>query len=184
MLLFARYRCTEAATLSEVTHTRRMETFGFLPKTSTLNASVLSQLSVFTRNMHINQSGVPISGHGEIAQQILPFKAGLNSFFSTISYSQAALIVLCVAWALGPVLKSRPGVTNAVYHGYRSWLEPTFLVQARYIISARDIISSGYHKVCIIPMLSSSFSRASSTKIRLMLFGAGTQTLRSCRTNT
>lgn len=130
-----------------------METFSFLPKSSALNASILSHFPSFGRSLHLNHSSVHLSKPEGLYGQLIPIKDTVTSFLASLSYAQLLIFAVCVAWALGPVIKRRPGVTNAVYHGYRSWLEPTFLVQARYIISARNIITSGYQKVRISSLL-------------------------------
>lgn len=43
-------------------------------------------------------------------------------------------------------IQNRPSV-KAPFAGYRSWLEPTFLVRLRFLTNARDILTSGYEKV-------------------------------------
>src|SRR4051812_18053636 len=43
-------------------------------------------------------------------------------------------------------IQNRP-LVKAPFAGYRSWLEPTFLVRLRFLTNARDILTSGYQKV-------------------------------------
>ena len=126
-----------------------METFSFLPKSS-LNASVLSHIPNLGPYLHLNQSNIHFSKRSQLYQQLVPARETIMTLLDSVSFSQLIIFILCTAWAVGPVIRKRPAVTNAVYHGYRSWLEPTFLVQARYIVFARDIISSGYRKVCAL----------------------------------
>src|SRR5262245_60110425 len=104
-----------------------METFNFLPNPSGFNSSVLFHLPVISRSYEVNQSCIDLPKHRLIYQQFEPFKESATAFILSISYSQVILFTLCVAWALGPVISKGPGVSNAVYHGYRSWIEPTFL---------------------------------------------------------
>lgn len=172
----------EAVSLLPFSHT--METFSFLPKSGALNSSVLSHLPSLGRTLHINQSNIAFSGNSLFYEQIVPIKNTVAAFLAPFSYAQIVTFVLCVAWALGPIIRKRPGVTNAAYHGYRSWLEPTFLVQARYIVHARDIISSGYQKVCIGASTSGTVLMSGSTKRLHLWCGVGTPTSRSCPTNT
>jgi hypothetical protein len=65
----------------------------------------------------------------------------------SISCTHIVVLILCIAWALEPLFEKRPAVTNAVYHGYSSWLEPTRFLRARFIFNARKLIASGSLKV-------------------------------------
>ena len=129
-----------------------MENFKFLPK----NNSVLAHFSNITfsqfSHLHIqlNQSQLHFPKQEEIYEHLIPFKASIVSFFDSLDAYQQFLLAFVVFWAFTSLISKRPKASNAVYHGYRSWLEPTFLVQARYIVNARNIISSGYQKVCYV----------------------------------
>ncbi|CAG9982017.1 unnamed protein product [Clonostachys byssicola] len=53
-------------------------------------------------------------------------------------------------------LRSRKGdlnITNAPTYGYRSILEPKWLLQLRFVTGARDIISSGYQQFKDVPFI-------------------------------
>ncbi|KAI1309821.1 cytochrome P450 [Xylaria venustula] len=42
--------------------------------------------------------------------------------------------------------KKDKNIAGIPIHGYRSWFEPTFLLQCRFVLGAHEIISSGYKK--------------------------------------
>lgn len=126
-----------------------METISAFPRNlsvlSHLNSSVLSRLPQFT--FQLNQSTIHFPKNDKLYQHLVPIKTTVADFFDTLTVPQLVALLLATSWLFLSLSRTRPKVTNAVYHGYRSWLEPTFLVQARYIISARKIITSGYRKV-------------------------------------
>jgi hypothetical protein len=113
-----------------------------------LNSSILTNLHDFGRSFDIAQSTALFSKQHELIAQFRPLTDGLDAFYG-FSPVQIVVFVLCVAWALGPVISKPPAVTNAVYHGYRSWLEPTWLLRARFILNSQSLISSGSLKVCM-----------------------------------
>jgi hypothetical protein len=79
-----------------------------------------------------------------------PAKYLVTNHLGQLSFVQLAAILLVTSLILSSILRQSPKVTNAPYHGYRAWFEPTFLVQARFIFGAKNIISSGYQKVDIL----------------------------------
>ncbi|KAF2191565.1 cytochrome P450 [Zopfia rhizophila CBS 207.26] len=129
-----------------------MATLNFFPK----NSSVLSHfshlnisqfnISHFNPHFNLNQSHIHFPKHFPKQEQLIPIKTLVTDFLDSLTYSQFAVILLGFCWILSSLLQKRPKVLNAPFHGYRSWLEPTFFVQTRYVTSARKIITSGYQK--------------------------------------
>jgi ent-kaurene oxidase len=130
-----------------------METLRFLPKNASAsvtglffgNGTVFSHFPHFS--LHPNQTQLHFLKQEEIFQQLMPVKTILADFFDALSYSQFVAILFSTYLILSSLFQHRPKVVNAPYHGYRAWWEPTFLVQSRYIINARNIITDGYRKV-------------------------------------
>jgi hypothetical protein len=71
----------------------------------------------------------------------------INTKTSDMSFMDVVILIICIALALERLLERPPTVTNAVYHGYSSWMEPTFLLRGRFIFNARVLIASGSVKV-------------------------------------
>jgi hypothetical protein len=126
----------------------------------TVSASVRSRLQNFNfnqSNIHFpkfNQSSIHFPKNDELYQQWAPIQAAIHDFTSSQSTPQLAILAVTTIWILYQFIAasyawSNPKVSTAVHHGYRSWFEPTILVQARFLISAKDIISSGFRKVCL-----------------------------------
>ncbi|KAF2198781.1 putative cytochrome P450 [Delitschia confertaspora ATCC 74209] len=69
-----------------------------------------------------------------------------TGFLNSLTYSQFIGILFCAGIFFSQILSKRPKVVNAPYHGYRSRFEPTFFVQSRYVLNAKNIIASGYKK--------------------------------------
>jgi hypothetical protein len=67
----------------------------------------------------------------------------LYELYYGLSFANTIVLILCIVWTLWPLFDKPPAVTNAVYHGYSSWLEPTLLLRARFIFQAKAIIASG-----------------------------------------
>lgn len=82
--------------------------------------------------------------HLGLFRQIL---GNTRSTTSRLSAGEIIFLILCVAWALEPLFETQPAVTNAVYHGYTSWLEPTLFLRAKFVLNARALIASGSLKV-------------------------------------
>jgi hypothetical protein len=117
-----------------------MVTFGRLFGSNDLNISSLVT--------HLPSFGNPngfVSQRHSILEQL---KDHIPSLLFGFSSTQTIVLILCIAWALEPLLEKRPAVTNAVYHGYLSWLEPTLFLRARFIFNARALIASGSLQVC------------------------------------
>jgi hypothetical protein len=76
-----------------------------------------------------------------------------NTKISDMSFMDAVILMICIAWALEPLLERPPTVTNAVYHGYSSWMEPTLFLRGRFIFNARSLIASGSVKVSLFSTL-------------------------------
>lgn len=66
---------------------------------------------------------------------------------SSLSNVQKLALLLFAVWAISGLFQKRKKVPNAPIHGYRSILEPKFVLQARFNTDALNIISSGYKKV-------------------------------------
>ncbi|RWA03662.1 hypothetical protein EKO27_g11441 [Xylaria grammica] len=62
----------------------------------------------------------------------------------------ALLTVVAISYLTNKKDKNIPGVP---IHGYRSRFEPTFLLQARFVMGAHKIISSGYQKFKDVPFV-------------------------------
>jgi hypothetical protein len=64
---------------------------------------------------------------------------------STLSSAEAFTIalLLVVVYAYFP----QPAAVKVPLAGYRSWLEPTFLVRFRFLNGAQNILTAAYHKV-------------------------------------
>lgn len=67
--------------------------------------------------------------------------------FSALSNVQKLALLLFACWVVSGLFQKRKRVPNAPIHGYRSILEPKFVLQARFNVDARNIIASGYKKV-------------------------------------
>jgi len=124
-----------------------METFGQLRRSNGFNTSILAHLPGFGRSFNINQHSAIFSKQHGFLEQIPPIRDVVPSLPFGMSPAQIIILILCIAWALGPLVKKPPAVTNAVYHGYRSWIEPTFFVRARFIFNSKALIASGSLKV-------------------------------------
>ena len=138
-----------------------METLKILPSSAAvlqqLNSSILSHLPNFnfaqvsTMSIHLNQTNFHFPTQGVLFQQLIPIKGFITNYLDSLSYAQFAFVWILIVWTFLPLFqKEFPKVPTAPYHGYRWWFEPTWLLQARYVLGARNIISSGYQKVrCI-----------------------------------
>jgi hypothetical protein len=122
-----------------------------------LNSSFLSHLPNFnfaqvsTLNIHLNQTNFHFPTQGALCQQLIPVKEVITNYLDSLSYVQFTFAWFLIVWTFLPLFqKEFPKVPTAPYHGYRWWFEPTWLLQARYVLGARNIISSGYQKVCCI----------------------------------
>ena len=136
-----------------------METLSFLPSGTSvlqqLNSSVLSHMPHFNLSQlshlhfNLNQTNLHFANQGIIYQQLIPVKTVVTAFLDSLSYSQFAALWVALFWiSLSLFKKSCPRVADAPYHGYRTWFEPTFLVQARTFFNSRSVIKNGFQKVC------------------------------------
>jgi hypothetical protein len=124
---------------------REMEHFLRLMGTDGCNASMTyTRLVNLIEIMNFNNFDLFQISKGAVFAQLRE-----TNLISSLSYTptQIVLLIICVAWATEPLFRNRPAVTNAVYHGYRSWLEPTIFLQARFTFNARALIASGTLKV-------------------------------------
>jgi hypothetical protein len=97
------------------------------------NASFLHHIGIYNKNLD------PV------------LRTDIAGFLTTLSAWQGLVLLVCLFWGVSSlVLRRRITVANAPVHGYRSWFEPTFLMQMRYARDAHRIISSGYEKVRLI----------------------------------
>jgi hypothetical protein len=124
-----------------------MEVLSHLPKNHGPNASIFVHLPGFARPFNISQSGALFTNYQGLLEQLLPLKDGVSRFTFGLSLTQAIVLIVCIAWGIGPLVETPPAVTNAVYHGYRSWLEPTLLLRGRFILNSKALIASGSLKV-------------------------------------
>jgi hypothetical protein len=75
----------------------------------------------------------------------------ISEFLTTLSVWQGLILIACLYWGGSSFsVHRRIRVPNAPIHGYKSWFEPTFLLELRYARDAHKIIYSGYEKVCSI----------------------------------
>jgi len=78
-------------------------------------------------------------------------KTDVTEFLTTLGVWRGLVLLVCLYWGGSSLsVRRRIRVPNTPIHGYRSWFEPTFLLQLRYARDAHKIISSGYEKVCLI----------------------------------
>ena len=95
-----------------------------------------------------------ISSQAINASQAYPDFAVDNGFadlfqrLSSLGLPKALGLLLGSLWLISFVFRSRK-LPNAPVYGYRSALEPTFLLQSRFIMGAHDIIKGAYQKVVI-----------------------------------
>jgi hypothetical protein len=116
-------------------------TLSRLAMSSGLNASLLfTHLPSFSCPSGVSQPRVFFSQSYDILEEL---KGSIRSLVLGLSFGQTMVLIFCIAWALEPLFEKPPAVTNAVYHGYLSWLEPTIFLKARFIVNARALISSG-----------------------------------------
>jgi hypothetical protein len=138
-----------------------MEMLKLLPSSAAvlqqLNSSFLSHLPNFnfaqvsTLNIHRSQTNFHFLTQGTLCQQLIPIRDVITKYLDSLSFAQLTLAWFLIVWTFLPLFqKEFPKVPAAPYHGYRWRFEPTWLLQARYILDARNIISSGYQKVCRI----------------------------------
>ncbi len=74
--------------------------------------------------------------------------ARLVELARSASPDQIAATVIIGVLALSVLFrKTDKNIPGVAIHGYRSWFEPTFLLQCRFVLGAHEIISSGYQKV-------------------------------------
>lgn len=89
--------------------------------------------------------------------RVISLVSGFKNVIADFSYPQWLLFTI-LAVSVSSFLNNRP-LVKAPYVGYRSWFEPTWLVQLRYFASANSIISEGYKKVhrshLLVPNLTS-----------------------------
>lgn len=72
---------------------------------------------------------------------------GLHSPTDQQQFLLASLVATLVILSIYQFSSRKP--FPAPYVGYRSWLEPTFLVRFRSVLSLRKMINEGYSKVCL-----------------------------------
>ena len=76
------------------------------------------------------------------------FSAPVANSMSSLTLFQAIVLFVCLFWAYSSLQVSRRiRVPGAPVHGYRSWFEPTWVMNLRYAKDAQNIIISGYKKV-------------------------------------
>ena len=75
-------------------------------------------------------------------------KSRLIDYLHSASYAELAAIAVGLLWLSSFFGPKHPTVPGAKVFGYRSFFEPTFFVQVRFVFSAHDIISNAYEKVC------------------------------------
>lgn len=92
----------------------------------------------------MNQT-VPSSVPHDQADRATSLVLGCKSLITELTYPQWLLFAI-LAISVSSFLKNRPRV-KAPYVGYRSWFEPTFLVQMRYFANAKSLITEGFKKV-------------------------------------
>lgn len=82
-------------------------------------------------------------------------KSRYGEAISNMSYSQGLLLLLFSYWLLFGLLKAPKHRYTAPVQGFYSILEPTFVLQARFIAGAQNIIKKGYQNVhtCVLPII-------------------------------
>ena len=78
---------------------------------------------------------------------LLPLKERIEG----LSYPKTFALILVTSWLLSSTAKwltngKQKKLTVPVF-GYRSWFEPTFLLQTRFVKGARGLIHDAYTKV-------------------------------------
>ncbi|KAI0008538.1 cytochrome P450 [Xylariaceae sp. FL0662B] len=73
--------------------------------------------------------------------------------YQATSYGQLIALLLIFSYILSFFSPSCPRVTGSPVHGFRSWFEPTFLLKARFITGAANLIGSGYKKFRDVPFV-------------------------------
>jgi hypothetical protein len=152
-----------------------METLKILPSSSTVlqqfNSSILSHFPYFDftqvprLNVHLNQTNFQFPNQGVLYQQLIPIKNVVTNYLDSLSFSQFVILWISIAWAFLPLFQREyPKVPTAPYHGYRWWFEPTWLLQARYALGGKNIISTGYQKVRCIGLYMRVSDQMCSTK--------------------
>lgn len=74
-------------------------------------------------------------------------KSRLLVYLQSASYAELAAIAIGLLWLSSFLGPKHPTVPGAKVFGYRSFFEPTFFVQVRFVFSAHDIITNAYEKV-------------------------------------
>ncbi|KFY24017.1 hypothetical protein V491_02323 [Pseudogymnoascus sp. VKM F-3775] len=72
--------------------------------------------------------------------------ADFSSLVSSLSFSQSVAMILGICGLLLVLMPGRAQAFKAPIYGYRSWLEPTILVQTRFATDARGMIMAGCKK--------------------------------------
>ncbi|KAM7190976.1 Cytochrome P450 [Naviculisporaceae sp. PSN 640] len=74
---------------------------------------------------------------------------------STSRYEQIAvgLVILLVLSFFSSWRRSKKNIANVPIHGYRSRFEPAMLLQLRFVMGAKNIISTGYKKFKNVPFI-------------------------------
>ncbi|KAI0124116.1 hypothetical protein BJ170DRAFT_686485 [Xylariales sp. AK1849] len=106
----------------------------------THNASFMHNIGIqntsFLQNIGIHEENLNLVLRNDIPR-----------FLTKLSASQGLVLLLCLWWGVSSLLiRRRITVADVPVHGYRSWFEPTWLLQLRYARDAHKIISSGYEK--------------------------------------
>ncbi|KAK3386278.1 cytochrome P450 [Sordaria brevicollis] len=84
---------------------------------------------------------------------LLPLKEKIES----LSYPKTFALILVTSWLLSSTAKwltsgKRKKLTVPVF-GYRSWFEPTFLLQTRFVTSAKQLVHEAYTKMPNMPFV-------------------------------
>lgn len=79
--------------------------------------------------------------------------ASVAAILSTMSYAQVVTLLFSLCSAILLLSSRRGKVHFAPVHGFRSVLEPSLFLQARFITTAYEIVGSGYKKFKDTPFL-------------------------------
>lgn len=87
----------------------------------------------------------PLAGHHHI--NLLPLKEKIEG----LSYPKIFALILITSWLLSSTAKwltnGKHKKLNVPTFGYRSWFEPTFLLQTRFVTGAKQLVHEAYTKV-------------------------------------
>lgn len=73
--------------------------------------------------------------------------AQLVAVARSASPNTTAGIVVVLTLIITTLARKRHNISNVPVHGYTSILEPTILLQSRFVTGAKGIVASGYQKV-------------------------------------